>query len=117
MASPAQHGLSTHVLNTSSGNPAAGMLVTCQILKGEKWSDLNSASTDSDGRVKNFLGAGSLHTGHYRFTFQTGAWFAQQSIETFFPSVTIEFHVHDAARHHHVPLLLSPFGYSTYRGS
>jgi 5-hydroxyisourate hydrolase len=117
MAFTAQHGLSTHVLNTSSGLPAAGMLVRCQILKGEIWADLHSASTDSDGRVKNFLGAGSLYAGQYRFIFQTGDWFAQQHIETFFPCVTIEFHVSDAARHHHVPLLLSPFGYSTYRGS
>jgi len=119
MVTPAQpqHGLSTHVLNTSSGMPAAGMMVRCQILKGETWSDLHSVSTDIDGRAKNFLGSGSLYPGHYRFTFETGAWFAQQHIETFFPSVTIQFHVSDAARHHHVPLLLSPFGYSTYRGS
>jgi len=119
MATPAQpqHGLSTHVLNTSSGMPAAGMMVRCQILKGETWSDLHSVSTDIDGRAKNFLGSGSLYPGHYRFTFETGAWFAQQHIETFYPSVTIQFHVSDAARHHHVPLLLSPFGYSTYRGS
>jgi 5-hydroxyisourate hydrolase len=97
--------------------PAAGMMVRCQILKGDTWSDLLSISTDVDGRAKNFLGSGLLHTGHYRFTFESGAWFAKQHIETFFPCVTIEFHVSDAARHHHVPLLLSPFGYSTYRGS
>ena len=92
-------------------------MVRCQILKGETWSDLHSVSTDVDGRAKKFLGSGSLYPGHYRFIFETGAWFAQQHIETFFPSVTIQFHVSDAARQHHVPLLLSPFGYSTYRGS
>ncbi|MCE9620014.1 MAG: hydroxyisourate hydrolase [Planctomycetes bacterium] len=111
------HGLSTHVLNTASGLPAAGVLVHCQILKGETWADLQSARTDDDGRVRNFLSGGKLNAGIYRMTFATGAWFAEKNIETFFPTVAIEFRVTDAARHHHVPLLLSPFGYSTYRGS
>lgn len=97
--------------------PAAGMMVHCQILQGENWRNIHSGATDNDGRVKNFLDSGGLHAGHYRFIFETGAWFARQHIEAFFPSVTIEFHVSDAGRHHHVPLLLSPFGYSTYRGS
>ena len=72
--------------------------------------------TDADGRARG-PSKGPLEAGDYRLQFDTGSWFAKQGIECFFPSVTIEFRVSDTQRHHHVPLLLSPFGYSTYRGS
>ena len=97
-----------------AGNKIIGIF---PLLKGDAWSDLSAARTDADGRVRDFLNGAILNAGSYRLTFATGAWFAERSVETFFPTVAIEFRVTHAARHHHVPLLLSPFGYSTYRGS
>ena len=120
MTSTAGFGLSTHVLNTSTGLPAAEMLVGLHVRSGaigsDQWTELHSTRTDTDGRARD-LSQGALKAGDYRLHFATGAWFAQQGIDCFFPSVTIEFRVSDTQRHHHVPLLLSPFGYSTYRGS
>ena len=113
----ASHGLSTHVLDTATGLPAAGMQVRCDRNDQGHWKEIGSGTTDADGRIKAVLGAAPLATGHYRLTFATGAWHASRGVKGFFPSVSIEFEVTDAARHHHVPLLLSPFGYSTYRGS
>jgi 5-hydroxyisourate hydrolase len=111
------HGLSTHVLDTATGLPAAGMQVRCERNDHGQWKELGGGTTDADGRIKSVLGAVALATGHFRLTFATGAWHASRGVKGFFPSVSIEFEVTDAARHHHVPLLLSPFGYSTYRGS
>ena len=112
----ASHGLSTHVLDTATGLPASGMQVRCERRDGTAWTDAGGGTTDSDGRVKAVL-ASALATGTYRLVFATGAWHASRGTKGFFPSVSIEFEVTDASRHHHVPLLLSPFGYSTYRGS
>jgi len=111
------HGISTHVLSTASGLPAAAMQVRAQILRGDAWIDLVVASTDADGRIKSMLHGHTLTAGTYRLIFASGEWFAIQKIDAFFPTVTIEFQVTDPQRHHHVPLLLSPFGYSTYRGT
>lgn len=103
--------ISTHVLDSVLGRPAAGMVV--QLYRG---SDLlASGVTDEDGRHRLLVGTGS--TGAHRIVFGTGAWFAGQDRETFYPSVTLDFAVVDPAAHHHVPLLLAPFAYSTYRGS
>ena len=112
--------ISTHVLDTSRGRPAARVPVTLEITTdgGEHWGPHGRAETDADGRVKNLLPAGAtLAATAYRLTFDTGAYFAARGVESFYPSVTVVFRIRDASQHHHVPLLLSPYGYSTYRGS
>ncbi len=102
--------LSTHVLDAVSGRPAAGVTVRL-----ERAGDVVAeAVTDADGRVGEL---GELAVGTHRLTFDTGAWFAATGTPTFYPEVTVAFVVTEPGRHHHVPLLLSPFAYSTYRGS
>jgi 5-hydroxyisourate hydrolase len=105
--------LSTHVLDAVTGRPATGLTV---ILYDSEGAELASKATDSDGRVGSFE-VGGLADGVYRLLFDTGKWFADNHIEGFYPEVSITFVVTDTTRHHHVPLLLSPFAYSTYRGS
>lgn len=110
--------ISTHVLDTSVGSPAVGVRVLLEQWTRDTWKSLGAASTDADGRVMELLGAGTpLVRGVYRLHFGTGTYFAARKVKAFYPSVTVEFEVTDASQHHHVPLLLSPFGYSTYRGS
>jgi 5-hydroxyisourate hydrolase len=106
--------LSTHVLDTSAGRPAAGLHVTLQSADG---SVVATGVTDDDGRVGDL--AADLPAGDHRIRFDTGAWFAAQGVAAFYPEVVVVFTVGgDQSREHfHVPLLLNPFGYSTYRGS
>jgi 5-hydroxyisourate hydrolase len=101
------------VLDAVTGNPATGLTV---ILFDSDGAELASATTDPDGRIGSLAGGG-LAEGVYRLLFDTGKWFADNNIEGFYPEVAITFVVTDTSRHHHVPLLLSPFAYSTYRGS
>lgn len=108
-------GISTHVLDTSRGRPASGVPVTLEVQEGERWRVLSEGKTDADGRVKGLLETVDAAT--YRLTFETAAYFREQQVEAFFPIASIVFDVRDSAQHYHVPLLLSPFGYSTYRGS
>jgi len=109
--------ITTHVLDTALGLPAPGIDVELDYKDGKRWKDLAENSTDPDGRVRNLLDDGVvLKPGVYRLTFQTGAYFKKRHKKAFFPLVQIVFQVSDR-RHYHVPLLLSPFGYSTYRGS
>lgn len=111
-------GITTHVLDTSRGRPASGVPVRLEIREEEGWREIGQALTDGDGRVQHLLPAGSALTpGVYRLTFGIETYFRNLEIEGFYPEATIAFHVRDANQHHHVPLLLSPFGYSTYRGS
>lgn len=105
--------LSTHVLDTAVGRPAPGVRVT--LSRGGK--EIGSAVTDADGRAKDLQGTAALGEGAYDLTFHVGAYFAATRRETFYDRIVIEFKVGSAAQHYHVPLLLSPFGYSTYRGS
>lgn len=105
--------LSTHVLDTSRGVPASGVPVT---LVTDDGRELGSATTDDDGRVGT-LGPDVLDPGDYRLRFDTAAYFAATGATGFYPDVTISFTVADADQHYHVPLLLNPYGYSTYRGS
>ena len=111
--------ITTHVLDLECGAPAADVGVTLEIHTPDKsWVELSSKRTDADGRVKDLLGAGSsLDAGRYRLTFDTGAYFAARKMKSFYRSVPVEFEITEPGRHYHVPLLLSPFGYSTYRGS
>ena len=104
--------LSTHVLDASTGRPAVAVSVT---LFDAGSTVLADGVTDADGRIKQ-LGA-ALPVGNYRLSFDTGSYFAAQHTEAFYPEVSISFTVADADAHYHVPLLLSPFAYSTYRGS
>ena len=111
--------ITTHVLDLAFGQPAAGVPVRLEVAgKGGAWIPLANATTDSDGRAKSLLATGArLDVGRYRLTFDTAAYFSARGMTAFYPEVAVQFEVHDAGRHYHVPLLLSPFGYSTYRGS
>lgn len=110
--------ITTHVLDVSKGCPACGVPVALERQTGADWEIIGKGATDDDGRLRDLLRSeASLQTGNYRLTFDTETYFAKQRIEGFYPQVTIEFIVRDAEQHYHVPLLLSPFGYSTYRGS
>ncbi len=110
--------ITTHILDISTGFPARGVPVTLECLTPSGWLPLGSGMTDNDGRLRDLISPEAVFmAGSYRLIFETGAYFTGQNIEGFFPQVTVEFTVRDAGRHYHVPLLLSPFGYSTYRGS
>ena len=112
-------GLSTHVLDTSLGRPAAGIEVEAAVLLADgTWRELSRAATDADGRVRDLLPPSTpLAAGTYRLRFDLAGYFRRRGVEAFYPEASIVFTVRDAAGHHHVPLLLSPFGYTTYRGS
>ena len=110
--------ITTHVLDTSRGRPAAGVGVTLEIQDDAgDWRVVGRGETDADGRLKNLTGEGELSERVYRLTFETGDYFAAQGVETFYPLSVVVFRVRGASEHYHVPLLVSPFGYSTYRGS
>ena len=110
-------GITTHVLDVSRGRPAAGVPVVLERRDGETWRAVGRDSTDADGRAKNLSGGVTLAAGQYRLTFDTGAYFSAQGVATLYPSVIIVFEVAPDQTHYHVPLLLSPFGYTTYRGT
>ena len=110
--------ITTHVLDVSLGRPAVGVAVLLEIQTPQGvWKELSQGATDGDGRLRHLLAPASLVEANYRLTFQTGAYFEWRKIAGFYPQVTIEFQVRDAKEHYHIPLLLSPYGYSTYRGS
>ncbi len=111
--------LSSHVLDTALGQPARGVAVRLDVRDGQDghaWRHLASAVTNDDGRVADLLGGAPLELGVYRVTFDTEAYFRASGRPVFYPWVEVVFSV-SAVQHHHVPLLLSPFGYTTYRGS
>ena len=114
--------ITTHVLDTALGRPAAGVRVRLERLAGGPIEigpiEIGTASTDQDGRASD-LGPAEVEPGTYRLVFDTAGYREAHGPgeDAFFPEVTVTFTVRDAGRHYHVPLLLSPFGYSTYRGS
>jgi 5-hydroxyisourate hydrolase len=108
--------LSTHVLDAASGQPAAGVRVALDRRDGDGWRRLGEAVTDDDGRARD-LAPGGLGSGVHRLVFATGEYFAATGQRGFYPEVPVVFEVTDARPHYHVPLLLSPFAFSTYRGS
>jgi 5-hydroxyisourate hydrolase len=110
-------GITTHVLDTSMGKPAAGVHVTLSRRETDGFIELGRAVTDADGRVRAFLPDVPVTAGSYQLGFETAAHFRASGRDAFFERVVLEFVVADASQHHHVPLLLTPFGYSTYRGS
>ncbi len=108
--------LSTHVLDSSKGRPVRGLVVRLEQLVGDATVELAHALTDDDGRVKPLLEV-LPSPGDYRLRFEVAPYFAAAGVAAFYRCVVIEFVVTAAGEHHHVPLLLNPFGYSTYRGS
>ncbi len=109
--------VTTHVLDTARGTPAAGVMVCLERVSGTGRTEIARARTDGDGRAGS-LGPEQLAPGTYRLVFDTGDYLAGESGRApFFPEVAITFTVDGAAPHYHVPLLLSPFGFTTYRGS
>ncbi len=109
-----KQNLSTHVLDSSVGKPAENIAVTLTASSGEI---LAKGSTNSDGRVMQWEGSTHLQPGRYLLNFDVERYFKAQQVAAFYPDVTIHFEITDASEHYHVPLLLSPFSYSTYRGS
>lgn len=109
--------LSTHVLDTARGLPAGGIRVVLRELKAGQATELASADTDQDGRVGPWSEAANLSPGRYELIFEAAPYHARLGVEGFYPEVSVRFEITDAAAHYHVPLLLSPYGYATYRGS
>jgi len=110
--------ISTHVLDVSLGRPAASVGVRLQRRDGTAWTDVSRAATNDDGRVAALMPADApAAAGAFRLTFDVGAYFKTRGVESFYDVITIDFIVRDPASHYHVPLLVSPFGYTTYRGS
>ena len=110
--------LSTHVLDTTRGQPAAGIAVKLEIATPDGWKLFGQGSTNTDGRIENLLPETMpLASGDYRLHFATGPYFKSQGLPVFYPEVTVEVRITEVNRFYHLPLLLNPFGYSTYRGS
>ncbi|AWB96052.1 hydroxyisourate hydrolase [Agromyces badenianii] len=108
--------ITTHVLDTSTGLPAEGIAVELFVRDGADWRSVATSVTDADGRIMQ-LGAETIAPGEYRLRFDTRAYFAARDLDAFFPEVLLTFALADDGRHCHVPLLLGPFAYSSYRGS
>jgi 5-hydroxyisourate hydrolase len=115
--------ITTHVLDTAIGRPARGVPVELErqsesVFGGStSWELVGAGATDTDGRNRELTPAGSVEPGTYRIRFNTEAYFSGNNVKGFYPLVEITFLIEDGTQHYHVPLLLSPFGYSTYRGS
>ena len=109
--------ITTHVLDTAAGRPGRGIAIELERVEGTVWQLVGGGVTDDDGRLRTLTAQGPVTPGTYRIRFQTGAYFTANGQTGFFPVVEIQFVVHDGAQHYHVPLLLSPYGFSTYRGS
>lgn len=109
--------ISTHVLDAVAGGPADGMAVSLARLDDDRVVPLGKGTTNDDGRCPELTDGLALETGVHRLRFETGPWFERTRTVSFYPVVEIAFEVTDARLHYHVPLLLSPFAYSTYRGS
>jgi 5-hydroxyisourate hydrolase len=112
--------ITTHVLDTSAGRPAEGVPVVLERAapEGGGWEVVGRGTTDADGRQRELApDGGRLAGGTYRLTFDTGAYFTRTGRQAFFPQVSVVFAIGEGEEHEHVPLLLNPYGYSTYRGS
>ncbi|MER3522526.1 MAG: hydroxyisourate hydrolase [Ignavibacteria bacterium] len=110
--------ITTHILDTSKGRPAVGVSVRLQRKQLDgTWQELSRGTTNEDGRITDLLPLEStLQGSDFRLVFETGEYFRRAGVEAFYPFVTVEFSTKDE-NHYHVPLLLSPYGYTTYRGS
>ncbi|WP_312723865.1 hydroxyisourate hydrolase [Stutzerimonas kunmingensis] len=114
----AGNSLSVHVLNLQDGLPSPDVRVTLEQRQGDAWKSLNSGETNAQGRITELYPEGkALEKGTYRVTFKTGDWFAAHKASSFFPEVPVIFEADGSVEHYHIPLLLSPYGFSTYRGN
>ncbi len=109
--------LSVHVLNQQTGKPGPNIDVVLEQRQNDGWKQLNQATTDENGRIRALWPATAVTAGEYRVVFKTGAYFEQQNLDSFFPEIPVDFRIKDVNQHYHVPLLLSQFGYATYRGN
>ena len=111
--------ITTHVLDTSQGCPGVNIRVRLEQHKNDgSWREVSSGTTDSDGRILDLLAEEDvLGAGIYQMIFETAPYFENQGISFFYPEIEIRFLLSQPEQHYHIPLLLSPFGYSTYRGS
>jgi 5-hydroxyisourate hydrolase len=110
--------ITTHVLDTARGGPAAGVTVILEMRQASEWSPIGRGTTDASGRLMTLTESLPLAPGTYRLTFDIATYHRDQGMsKPFFPEVKIAFNVRDTGEHYHVPLLLSPYGYSTYRGT
>ena len=109
--------ITSHVLDTALGKPAAGLPLRLQLQTQDGWQTLAERSTNQDGRVGDLLAEGALVRGTYRMIFDTGAYLKASGQAVFYPQVEIVFTIEAEAEHYHIPLLLSPYGYATYRGT
>ena len=107
--------ITTHVLDTAAGKPASGMSVVLAVQKGSEWVRVASGHTDPQGRLTKLTDGLEIAPGVYRLTFDTGSY--HRDVESFFPEVQVIFTLREAGEHVHVPVLISPFGYTTYRGT
>ncbi len=110
-------GLSTHILDTALGRPAAGVARVLSREAGDGWSEVGRGVTDVEGRCRTLLGERALEQATYKLRFETAPYFAEQKITGLYPYIEIVFAVADASQHYHIPLLLAANGYTTYRGS
>ena len=110
--------ITTHVLDTSRCTPAAGVAISLeQRVTADRWQPIGSGETDADGRLRTLTQGSGAAPGIYRLVFRTGGYFRSRGDATLYPEVVIVFETADSQAHYHVPLLVSPFGYTTYRGS
>lgn len=117
-AGAAQNPLSVHVLDLQSGQPTAGIEVTLEQRAGSEWRELARGVTNEQGRIPALYPEGKpMAAADYRIVFKTGEHYKRKGQSSFFPQIPVEFTVNAPTQHYHIPLLLSPFGYSTYRGN
>lgn len=110
--------ITTHVLDTARGRPAAGVPVLLEQRSGGEWQTVGDGDTDRDGRLRSLYPEGTpLTAGVYRLTFQTRGYFESQGVAAFYPEVIVVFETAPGEAHYHVPLLIGPFGFTTYRGT
>jgi len=115
--------ITSHILDTSLGKPAHGVVISLLQLQGDEWVTLGSASTNEDGRVSGFFGnketsnTEPLAAGTYKLHFALRDYYQKLDVQSFYPHADVAFDIAGDGQHYHVPLLLNPFGYSTYRGS
>ncbi len=110
--------ITTHILDTATGAPANGVAITLCRRDGDSWAPMGSGTTDADGRIADLCSDGTpLSAGTYRMVFAIGEYFASRKQANFYPWAEVIFSIEGDGQHYHIPLLLSPYGYSTYRGS
>ena len=110
-------GISTHILDTSKGRPAPGVAVVLERMHGQGWETIAQGQTDQDGRCRPPLDAEQVQAGKHRLTFAVAPYFAAQKLETLYPEIAVIFSVAEGERNFHLPLLLTPHSYTTYRGT